>query len=254
MLYRTEHLRGYAIQARDGEIGQVDDLLFDDRSWTVRYLVADAGGWLSSRRVLLSTAVLERPDPVTLKLPVALTREKVRESPSIDADAPVTRRQEELLSRHYGWAPWWTDPAIAVGLLGAEPVTDRPIDPVPEKIGPAPGSEAGRAEAALRSSHEVRGFPIAATDGDVGHVEDLLVDEDGWIVRYFVVDTRNWLPGRKVLIAPNWVTGIDWIEEKLAVRMTREKVKGSPEYAPEKEIDRRYEHDLHTWYGHAPYW
>ena len=146
-----------------------------------------------------------------------------------------------------------TDPAIAVGLLGAEPLAERSPAQLPEP-GPALGSAAGRAEAALRSAHEVRGFPLAATDGDIGHVEDLLVDEDGWFVRYFIVDTGNWLPGRKVLIAPSWVTGIDWIEEKLAVRMTREKVEGSPEYAPEKQIDRRYEHDLHAWYGHAPYW
>ena len=253
MLYRAEHLRGYAIQATDGEIGRVDDLLFDDRSWTVRYLVADAGGWLSSRRVLIGTASLEHPDPVGLKLPVTLTREKVQESPSIDADAPVTRQQEELLSRHYGWTPWWTDPAIAVGLLGAEPLAERPLARKREPEPPL-GSAAGRAEAALRSAYEVRGFPVAATDGDIGHVDDLLVDEDGWIVRYFIVDTRKWLPGRKVLIAPNWVTGIDWIEEKLAVRMTRENVEGSPEYAPEEQIDRRYEHDLHAWYGHAPYW
>ena len=144
MLYRVEHLRGYAIQATDGEIGRVDDLLFDDRSWTVRYLVADAGGWLSSRRVLIGTASLEHPDPVGLKLPVTLTREKVQESPSIDADAPVTRQQEELLSRHYGWTPWWTDPAIAVGLLGAEPLAERPLARKREPEPPL-GSAAGRA-------------------------------------------------------------------------------------------------------------
>ena len=246
MLYRAEHLRGYTIQASDGAIGTVDDLLFDDRSWRVRYLVADAGGWLSSRRVLLSPAVLERPDPVAMKLPVTLTRERVRESPSIDADAPVARAQEAELSRHFGWTPWWTDPAISVGLR-AEP-------PEPPAREPAPGTEAARAEAALRSTHEVRGFAIAATDEEVGHVEDILVDEEGWIVRYFIVDTRNWLPGRKVLIAPSWVSAIDWLDERVALRMTREKVKGSPEYTPEKTIDRRYEHELHTWYGHAPYW
>ena len=95
---------------------------------------------------------------------------------------------------------------------------------------------------------------INATDGDIGHVEDLLVDEDGWMIRYLLVDTRNWLPGRKVLIAPSWVSGVDWLNEKVAMQVTREKIKGSPEYKPDKEIDRRFEHDLHTWYGHAPYW
>jgi len=256
MLYRVEHLRGYTIRATDGEIGTVDDLLFDDRSWMVRYIVADTGGWLSSRRVLLSPSVLERPDRVALAVPVRLTREKIRESPRIDADAPVTREQEELLSRHYGWAAWWSEPATSVGLLGTGPLYEAPLTaaPINPPLSEPETEAAAAAEARLRSAHEITDFKIATTDGEIGHVEDLLIDEDGWIVRYIVVDTRNWLPGRKVLIAPSWVTGVDWLDEKVAVKVTRDKVKGSPEYAPDKEIDRRYEHDLHTWYGHAPYW
>jgi uncharacterized protein YrrD len=253
MLYRIEHLCGYTLQATDGDIGSVDDLMFDDRLWRIRYVVVDTGGWLSSRRVLISSTVLDRPDRLTLKLPVSITRGKVRESPQIDADAPVTREQEELLRSHYGWMPWWTEPAFSVGLLGLDPIVmnNPPEAPPPQRL---PSESEARLEAGLRSAHEVTGFHIAATDGDIGHVEDLLVDEDGWMIRYLIVDTRNWLPGRKVLIAPSWVSGVDWLNEKVAMQVTREKIKGSPEYAPEKEIDRRFEHDLHTWYGHAPYW
>jgi uncharacterized protein YrrD len=253
MLYRVEHLRGYTLQATDGDIGSVDDLLFDDRVWKIRYVVVDTGGWLSSRRVLISSTVLDRPDRITLKLPVSITCAKVRESPQIDADAPVTREQEELLRSYYGWMPWWTEPAFSVGLLGLDPVMmESAREPAPPQR--LPSESEARLEASLRSAHEVTGFNIAATDGDIGHVEDLLLDEDGWVVRYLIVDTRNWLPGRKVLIAPSWVSGVDWLNEKVVMQATREKIKGSPEYAPEKEIDRRFEHDLHTWYGHAPYW
>jgi len=252
MLYRIEHLRGYTLQATDGDIGSVDDLLFDDRTWKVRYVVVDTGGWLSSHRVLVSSTALGRPDRLALKLPVSITCTKVRDSPQIDADAPVTREQEELLRSHYGWMAWWSEPADSDGLLGLDPlVTEGSLSAPPRRARPESGIGF---EASLRSAHEVTGFHIAATDGDIGHVEDLLVDEDGWIVRYLIVDTRNWLPGRKVLIAPDWVSGVDWLNEKVAMQATRDKIKGGPEYAPDKEIDRRFEHDLYTWYGHAPYW
>ena len=166
MLYRVEHLRGYTIRAIDGDVGTVDDILFDDRGWVVRYVVADTGGWLSSRRVLLSPSILDRPDRMALALPVRLTREKVRESPRIDADAPVTREQEELLSRHYGWAAWWSEPATSVGLLGTGPLNEPPLTAAPiNPATPPPDSEAARAEASLRSAHEITGFKIATADG-----------------------------------------------------------------------------------------
>jgi hypothetical protein len=106
----------------------------------------------------------------------------------------------------------------------------------------------------LRSAKEVEGYAIAARDGEIGHVEDFLAGDDGWIIRYLIVDTRNWLPGRKVLVAPGWATGIDWRARTVTVDMTREAILGGPEYEPGKPIDRPYETRLHRHYDRPAYW
>ena len=98
------------------------------------------------------------------------------------------------------------------------------------------------------------GYYIQATDGDIGHVEDILVEVGSWATRYLMVDTRNWWPGRMVLISPSWANGISWTDQKLFVDVTREHVRGSPEYDPSSPIDRGYEQHLHDHYGYTPYW
>ena len=57
----------------------------------------------------------------------------------------------------------------------------------------------------LRSANKVTGYRIGATDGDIGHVEDFIIDDETWEIRYMVVDTQNWWPGKKVLVAPQWI-------------------------------------------------
>ena len=62
MLRSIKDLEGYAVGATDGTIGHVEDFYFDDRAWVVRYLVVEAGAWLSSRKVLISPIAIGRPD------------------------------------------------------------------------------------------------------------------------------------------------------------------------------------------------
>jgi PRC-barrel domain len=106
----------------------------------------------------------------------------------------------------------------------------------------------------LRSSAIVIGYHIAATDGEIGHVEDFLVDEATWAIRYMVVDTRNWWSGTKVLVSPGWVARVDWDASKVEVNMTREQIKNSPEYDPSGPVQRDYEARLHDHYGRPGYW
>ena len=106
----------------------------------------------------------------------------------------------------------------------------------------------------LRSVDEVIGYNIQATDGDIGHVEEFIVDDDTWIIRWFVVDTRNWLPGRKVLVAPDWVTRTSWGDRDVHVDVTRARIKDCPEYDPGLPINRRYEQQLYDYYGRPVYW
>lgn len=263
MLWRYSELDGYEIAATDGTIGSVDDLLFDEAHWTARWLVVDTGSWLSGRRVLLPPSSLGHPDGGSRRFPVTLTRQQIEESPPVTADLPVSRQVEAGLYDYYGWAPYWDGdlmPPLGYlsGGMGAGflfPPAERRIPAATEAAGNKPRADAPAAgDRMLQSIGDTTGHAIRATDGDIGHVEDFLVEEDGWRIRYMVVDTRNWLPGRKVLISPHWIHAIDWSDRRVQVDLSRQAVKDSPEFQPEKPIARAYEAELHGHYRKEGYW
>ena len=252
MLRSVKETFGYDILATDGAIGSVHDFLFDDSTWVLRYLVVDTGEWLPGRLVLLSPVALGQPQWEGRVLPVSLSREQVRNSPDIRSDKPVSRQYEADLHRYYAWPVYWGGADMAG----------------PPSVGVPPGLAEQSAEAQaqggglqaqapgdphLRSSKEVAGYDIQARDGAIGHVDDFIADFEAWVIRYLVVDTRNWLPGKKVLLAPDWVRSITWRNASVAVDVERAQVKGSPEYRPEA-LTREYEATLYDWYGRPKYW
>jgi hypothetical protein len=265
MLWQCSELDGYEVAARDGPIGHVDDLLFEEARWTVRWLVVGTGRWLTGRRVLLPPPPLGHPDREARRFPVALTREVVEKSPPPESDLPVSRQVEADVFSHYGWPPYWESDLVpplsylaSGGLAGGflfPPGLGARVATEPETAGAKPGAAAARAgDPYLRSVKDSRGHALAATDGDIGHVEDFLIDEHGWRIRYLMVDTGRWLPGRKVLISPHWIRDIEWVNRHIRVDLTRAQVRGSPEYDPTKPIDRAYEDELHGHYGREGYW
>ncbi len=266
MLWRCSAIDGYEIAARDGTIGSVDDMLFDEARWTVRWLVVDTGTWLSGRRVLLPPAALGHPDVGTQQFPISLTRRQVETSPPFDSDRPVSRRVEVGLYDYYGWSPYWAgDPMPPLGYLAGGPGAGflfPPRESGAEPVGSAgykPGSGATLpdeppGDPQLYSIGDTTGHAIRAGDGDIGQIGDFLVEEDGWRVRYMVVDTRNWLPGRKVLISPHWIGALDWPGRRVHVDLSRHAVETSPEFDPTGPIARGYEDALHGHYGKPAYW
>lgn len=242
MLWSLDHLRSFSLHATDGSLGSVSDVLFDDMTWTVRWVVVDTA-WLFGRHVLLATSSFGHPVEAAKEIPVDLTQEKIKDAPGIDMDRPVERQHEADLYSYYGWAPYWGIDAF--GMAPLPPMVPPPGDPIPE---------AERGDPHLRSGHEVKGYAIHASDDTIGSVDDLLVDEAGWVVRYVVVDTGNWLPGRKVLISPRWVQAISWEDREVRVNLTRAQIEGSPEYDPDAPLGREYEDALHRHYGSTGYW
>jgi hypothetical protein len=265
MLWRFQReLRGCGLHATDGDIGKVDDLFFDDLQWVVRYLVVDTGGWLTGRLVLISPHVVGEPDMKNRRLPVMLTRDKVKHSPSIEEDMPVSRQYETMLRDYYDWPTYWAAPGwagVVPGPAGAYmpgfagvATAERPRSRVEEELNTRLDYEKEHADPHLRSVREVTGYRIEARDGGIGHVDDFLVDAAGWETRYLIVDTRNWLPGRKVLVAPGWVRDISWDDNKVYLDLTREEVKNSPEFDLDVRVGREYEQRLWTHYRRPPYW
>lgn len=253
MLYTVTELRKFKIGATDGDIGEVSDLYFDGQRWTVRYLVVDTGNWLPGRRVLLSPMSLQGVDDEGRRLLVGLTKKQVEQSPPFDSVKPVSRQYEVVFSRYYGYPYYWTGP-YRWG-LGYEPYAGPIAAAVPSTVEEEIAArERENADPNLHSANEVMGYYIQASDDDIGHVEDFLVDDRTWAIRYLIVDTRNWLPGKRVLVAPPWVSDVSWGESKVFVDLTRDRIERAPEYDPSRRIERSEEEALHTHYGRAPYW
>ena len=216
MLRSVNKLKGQTIHARDGELGNVSEFLFDDESWTIRYLVVETGKLLG-RNVLISPVSIDRnqkKDGLTL----LLTKEQIRNSPDINTDKPVSRQHEAEYFNYYGYPYYWGGPGLWGGTsypIG-HPATSRSSGPPDRTSGYAGTAATARPQPAkkedphLRSTNEVIGYYIEATDGDIGHVEDMLVEDDSWAIRYVVVDTRNWWPGKQVLVSPEWMDRVDW--------------------------------------------
>ena len=248
MLRSVKEIMNYVISAKDGEIGRCKDFLFDDETWTIRYMVADTGKWLPGRKVLISPISLGNPEWLRRRLSVELSKEQIESSPPLDEHAPVSRASEKKYFNYYYWPYYWT----GGDTWGA--VAYPPPMPVQQPFLPEDTEDTDPEETHLRSVKEVTGYHIQAKDGEVGHVVDYIVDDETWTIRYMVVDTRNWLPGRKVLVAPPWIKTIDWGKRAVQVELTTKAVKESPEYDPSQPVNREYEIRLYDFYGRPAYW
>jgi len=247
MLRSLNEIRGYVLQAEDGEIGRCKDFLFDDRFWTIRHMVADTGKWLPGRKTLISPIALKKPDWNSSRFPVLMTKKAIEDSPGLGTDEPVSRQHETGLFQYYGWPYYW----VGGRTWGVADLPGQPLGAMAEMESDEK-SESG--DDHLRSVDEVTGYHIQATDDEIGHVKDFIVDDNSWIIRYLIVDTRNWLPGKKVLVSPTWAESVDWGQSKVMVKMTRDQVKNSPEFNPSVLIDRDYEERLYDYYRFARYW
>jgi hypothetical protein len=247
MLLSVKEIKNYILRAEDGEVGRCKDFLFDDEHWTVRYMVADSGKWLPGRKVLISPISLNKPDWGSKRFAVRLTKEQIEEAPDLDQDAPVSRQYEIKWAKSYGYPIYWSGEDIWGPAATPEVLYDQML---PESEEDAPSSD----DEHLRSVAEVTGYHIQALDGEIGHVEDFILDTATWTIRYLVVDLVNWLPGRKVLVASEWITAVSWHESKVSVDLTRAQIKASPNYDPSTPVNREYEVQLYDFYGRPKYW
>jgi hypothetical protein len=245
MLIKAKTLKGYKLDSLDGEIGKVKEFYFDDQHWTVRYLVADTGNWLTGRQVLITPYALADANKEEQHITVDLTKKQIEDSPSLSSDKPVSRQFEESYYGYYGMPMYWGGPYM----WGAYPyiVRDR-------KVWKEPAHNAQTWNPHLRSTHDVGGHHIQASDGEIGHVEDFIIDDETWAIRYLVIDTQNWWPGKKVLVSPLWIERVSWDDAKVFVNLLRETIKQSPEYTEESLLTRDYETGLHRHYNREGYW
>ena len=250
MLRNAKELHGFTIRATDGELGTVDQFYFDDESWAIRYLTVETGGWLGGRPVLISPiSVIGVPDWQAKRLDVALTKKQVENSPDINTHQPVSRQHEIAYFGYYGYPFYWG----GSNLWGGAPYpAGLAIPASTEAIAERPRKDS--ADTRLRSSQEVTGYYIESSDGEIGRVDGFVIDDEDWAIRYIEVATRNWWPGKKVLVSPAWAERVSWEDSKVYVGLTREAIKDAPGYVESTMITRDYENLLYSHYGRPPYW
>ncbi len=207
MLIEAKRMYGAALEGTDGRVGTLADILFDDRSWRLRHLVVNTDRWHFGRQVLLEPTVVQRADWRDRRLLVRLTRQQVRSSPGVESDMPAARGEAIAAAQVLVWEAYWTSILDATAATQGDPH--------------------------LRSTKMLAGLHLHCTDGQLGHVADFLIDDDAWAVRELVVDTRNWWPGKHVLVEPRLIEAIDWDEREIRLSLPREEVEDRPAYPEE---------------------
>ena len=266
MLFAIAGLNGCPVEASDGRIGSVKDFLFDDQSWKVRWMVVDTGNWLPGRQVLIHPSAIAPLDlalPVkrvlpmmsmgdTLVVSVRLTKQQIEASPEAREDEPVTKQMETDLYDHYGWDPSWGATNFGASAIAAPLLEPLIFSEAAARQAADTESHRGEGDPHLRSVASVNGYHVHATDGDLGHVENFLADDVNWDIRYLVIATRGWWPGKHVQLAPFAVKDIDWSEHRINVNVTRDQVKSSPAWDPAM-ADQVGEQQLHRHFGWPGY-
>lgn len=230
-LWKLHNLERFTLTAHDGEIGRIESIYFDDQEWLIRYFVVKTGGWLTGRKVLIAPDMIRDVDEKQETINVDLSREEIENAPPVETEQPVSRHYEEEYYRHYRFSPYWAD---------ISPIT--PVGQSKEELAP-PGNPH------LRSGKEVRNYRIQAEDGDIGHVDDFILESPDWTIRYLEVDTRNWLPSKHVLISPTWLDAIDWASQRVRTSVQRETIRTAPPYDPKVLNSREYQVQLYGHYG-----
>jgi hypothetical protein len=263
MLRCMDDLKDYTIEATNGRIGHAEDFYFDDETWAIRYLVVDTGNWLSGRKVLISPIAIGHPDRSEKMLPVSMTKQQVQNSPGIDTGKPITRQQEMLYLDYYGYPFYWGRDGLWAGgaypsmmMAGSHGFVATPQADLRHTQRTATAAAAARQQdddIHLRSCKEMTHYHIHA-DGEIGHVDGMLIDEETWAVRYLIVNTGNWWSGHQVLIAPHWIQRINRADFTLSVNLTRQALQDAPAYDATLPFSRQQEVDLHAHYGLIGYW
>ena len=212
MLHSIQRRYGEKLRANDGEIGHVRDFYIDDKNWAVRYLVADTGGWLSERLVLISPHALGHLHPKGRVLLVNLTRRQIEESPSIDEHKPVSRQHEEEYHRHYGY-PYYAQSWPLWGLTGY-PVIVPP---------PRPSQSKSQVDDShLRSTRFIQGYKVEAADGVVGELADFLIDGRTWMVREIVIEFGPWHSAKAIRVPTEKISRISYDESTVYVNLAKD--------------------------------
>jgi hypothetical protein len=243
VLFYLKNLLGYPLQVKEGPIGKTEQCYFDDSKWVIRYIIVNTGQLFKRKKVLISPLSIQTIDHSNQVIVANLTRDQLEHSPDIDTEKPLSRQMEIQYLDHYRWAYYWT----GAGIWGSGSILEEGVE-IPSS------KNKDHDDIHLRSTSEVFGYHVDATDSECGRVDDFIVDQTSWKIRYLVVHLKKWLPSKVVLISIDWVEYISWRQRKIRVLMSRDEIEKSPSVNPKIPMTRSEEDLLHTHYGREKYW
>jgi sporulation protein YlmC with PRC-barrel domain len=213
----VKHLHAYTVVGRDGDLGSVEEMYFDDEKWTIRYIVADLAEASEKDRAAVSPVSVDAVDWKNRMILVDLSRVEVAGSPDLEPEQPIGRDKERQLSSYYGIPVYWN----GVGLWGNHVY--------PGLLAGESSKEEDRSdgEPHVHPTRAAFGYKIEATDGEIGRVEDLVVEEKTWEIQFLVIDTAGWLPGKKVIVDTHWIEEVDWQKGTVSVSLPRNAIRSA---------------------------
>jgi len=227
MLRPIRELGTYRLHATDGDIGHLEQFYFDDRDWKIRYFVLDIGTWLHGKKVLMSPSAILGVDAISKTISAAFTKQQVQESDDVGTHKPEGLRLPHDYALYLGW-PYY---------LG--PVPGGTHDP--EEARTLERSFRHAYDEHLRSSKKVSRYHVMAVDGEIGQIEDGIVDDQTWTIQYLVSTIRNWRSAKKVLVPTERVLWVSAAESNVYVSLTRNSIATAPRFNPEKPLTRDLE-------------
>jgi sporulation protein YlmC with PRC-barrel domain len=248
-----KEILGYTVEAQDGTNGTVKDFLFDEKNWIIRYLEADLGKIFSGRKVLIPKMSLQEPDWAHQQFLVKLTKSDIEKCPELSENLPISTKYEQKLNKHYKLDDYWSSisvPASQSGFTVNHPGRPR-IKPI-KNCDPSGGIREKNIDSTLRSLNELKGYHIQAFDGKLGHIDDVIIDDEDWRIVYIIVDTSNWMPwSRKVLIGNTWIDEISYVNQQVKINLHIDSIKSAPRFDPLEPVNVEYEKQLYDFYGRS---
>lgn len=224
MLISAKKLHDYQLQAIDSEVGAIDDLLFDDQTWQIRFLVARLQKMLPwSEKVLINPQYLCQPENQNGIINVNLSEKSIRQCPPLSTNLPVSQCEKERAFKAYRYADYWSAQGLGSTVPRSTPLVDdiRQID----------DNNSTGEKTHLRSCRAVNGYHIHTVDGGIGHVDDFIIDAEQWRCTYLLVNTRNWLSGgQDVLVSLDAVDNISWHKHQVRLTSSSEAIERAPHF------------------------
>lgn len=266
----------------DDYLGPCKDLYFDDSEWIIRYLVVEVSETEENTLSLISPFSIHKTDQTRKEIFVNLSLAKILNSPEADINLPISRQYEIALRRYYEWPVYWgqtnfldlppvkgmEEPVVPLDDVGRpidqsinNPVTDEFLsdtseEGIPEELDDQELIEAefGRSEEdiqysqELRSALEFRGYRIQTTNADNSAIDDLIIDDSNWSIRYLVVNLHNSQENERVLLTLNWIEQIDWASSRIFVSLSQEQLQKAPRFSYSQKIDIEFEKKVYGYY------